>query len=168
MPLRSTPLILVALFTIGWTFAWQARIYGIPADLILVNWFFRYCYALLDAVVAGNDELPVLSVEMLNPVEEQRPLIQAVMVTLGAIVTWWVYHQGGPVSGLAFGEVLLCILPATVAPAAISDSWVHSLSPPALVQVIKGLGWTYVSVLAVTLGGAVLIAVLTRVLDSMC
>jgi hypothetical protein len=166
MPLRSTPLILVAVFSICWAFARQAKTFGIPLDLILTSWFFRYCYALLDTVVAGNDELPVLSVDMLNPVEEQRPLVQAVMVTLGALLSWWVYVAAGPLPGIALGALLLCILPATVALLAISDSWVHALSPLALARVMKGLGPTYLAVLGVTLGGAVLIEILARTLDS--
>ena len=167
MPLRSAPLILVAVFTIGWAFAWQAKIYGIPLDLILVSWFFKYCYALLDAVVAGNDELPVLSVEMVNPVDEQRPLVQAIMVTLGGLLTWWVYHAAGPLPGLALGALLLCLLPATVALLALSDSWIHALSPLGLARVMHGLGLTYLSVLGVMLGGAVLVVVLAQTLDSM-
>jgi hypothetical protein len=166
MPLRSVPLILVGVFTILWAYALKGRIFGIPADVILISWFFKYCYVLLDTVVAGHDELPVLSVEMLNPVDEQRPLLQAIMVSLGFIASWWVYHSVGPVAGLALGAVLLAALPATVGLLAISDSWVHALSPVAIGRVIKGLGWTYVTVLVVTLGGAALIVTLALTLGS--
>ena len=59
MPLRSTPLILVAIFGVLWDFAIMAKFTGIPADFILVSWFFKYCFVLLDSVVAGHEELPV-------------------------------------------------------------------------------------------------------------
>jgi hypothetical protein len=167
MPFRSVSLILVATFVILWKFAFMAGIFGIPLDLILVSWFFKYCYALLDTVVAGHEELPVMSVEMLNPVDEQRPLFQAIMVSLGFIVCWWLYRAAGPIAGLGLGAVLLSALPATVGLLAISDSWVHALSPVAIGRLMKGMGWNYVGVLAVTLGGALLIAFLAQTLDSM-
>jgi hypothetical protein len=167
MPFRAAPLILVGVFTIIWAYAIKAKFIGIPADMILVSWFFKYCYVLLDTVVAGHDELPVLSVEMLNPVDEQRPLVQAIMVSLGFIGCWWLYHTVGPVAGLGLGAVLLTALPATVGLLAISDSWVHALSPLAIGRLIKGMGLSYVTVLAITLGGAVLIVTLALTLGSL-
>ena len=166
MPLRSTPLILVATFAVLWDFALAAKVIGIPADFLLTSWFFKYCFVLLDTIVAGRDELPVLSVEMINPVDEQRPLVQAVICALGFIACWWVYHGYGPVAGLALGAVLLTALPATVGLLAISDSWVHALSPLAIARVMKGLGLTYVVVLAIVLGGGVLLYTLELTLDS--
>ncbi|HTV77420.1 MAG TPA: hypothetical protein VMF03_04140 [Steroidobacteraceae bacterium] len=166
MPLRSTPLILVATFAVIWDFALKARLIGIFADFILVSWFFKYCFVLLDTVVAGQDELPVLSVEMLNPVDEQRPLVQAIICSLGFIACWWLYQAHGAVAGLALGAVLLCALPASVGLLAMSDSWVHALSPLAIGRVMKGLGLTYVVVLAIVLAGGVLIFILPLVLDS--
>jgi len=167
MPFRAAPLILVTVFTVIWAYAIKAKFLGIPADAILVSWFFKYCYVLLDSVVAGHDELPVLSVEMLNPVDEQRPLVQAIMVSLGFIACWWLYHTVGPVAGLALGALLLSALPATVGLLAISDSWVHALSPLAIARLIKGMGWSYISVLTITLGGAVVIVTLALTLGSL-
>ena len=84
MPFHPAPLILMVILTILWTYLIElGKIFGILGDFILLSWFFKYCFALLDAVVAGHKELPVLSVEMLNPVDEKRPLIQAIIVSLG-------------------------------------------------------------------------------------
>ncbi len=168
MPFHVAPLILVIILGILWTYMIKlGKFFGIPGDFILLSWFFKYCYALLDAVVAGHRELPVLSVEMLNPVDEQRPLIQAIIVSLGFIASWWVYHEVGPVAGLSLGALLLMALPATVALLAISDSWVHALSPLAIGKVVKGLGLTYFGVLVVTLGGMMLVVTLALSLDSL-
>ncbi|MEJ0008541.1 MAG: hypothetical protein WDM77_19805 [Steroidobacteraceae bacterium] len=114
MPFHAAPLILAAVFSLLGYFAPQAGVLGIPLALILVSWFFKYCFVLLDAVVAGHEELPVLSVEMLNPVDEQRPLIQAVMVCLGFIACWSLYHAVAPLAGLGLGALLLLVLPATI------------------------------------------------------
>jgi hypothetical protein len=55
MPLSATPLILVGTFAVMWWFALHAGYFmGVPLALILVSWFFKYCYVLLDAVVAGQ------------------------------------------------------------------------------------------------------------------
>jgi hypothetical protein len=167
MPFHVAPLILVSVFTVVWGYAIKGGIIGIPADIILTSWFSKYCYVLLDAVVAGHKEPPVLSVEMLNPVDEQRPLIQAIIVALGFIASWWVYHTIGPVAGLALGALLISALPATVALLAIGDSWVHALSPMAIGRVMRGLGLAYVAVLAITLGGALVILTLALTVDSL-
>ena len=76
-PLRGAALVLVVSFTLGQVLAVRAGLLGIPLAVILVSWFFKYCFVLLDAIVAGEEEPPVLSAEMVNPVSEQRPLAQA-------------------------------------------------------------------------------------------
>ncbi|HEV2702183.1 MAG TPA: hypothetical protein VGV09_11165 [Steroidobacteraceae bacterium] len=168
MPFHAAPLILVVILTILWTYLIKlGKFLGIPADFLLLSWFFKYCFVLLDAVVAGHKELPVLSIEMLNPVDEQRPLIQAVIVSLGFISSWWLYHSVGPVAGLALGALLLMALPANVALLAISDSWLHALSPLAIGRIVKGLRLRYVSLLVVTLGGMILVVTLALTLDSL-
>ncbi len=157
IPCHSVPLILVATFTFLWWFALQAGLLGIPLMLILASWFFKYCYVLLDAVVAGHPEPPVLSVEMLNPVDEQRPLFQAVMVVFEGLCCWWLYQHVGHVAGFALGAVFLSALPATVGLLAVSDSWLHALSPLAIWRIMRGLGKVYVATLGVILVGALVI-----------
>lgn len=157
MPLRSTPLILTALFAVLEDLAQSAGYLGIPLYAILLSWFFKYCYVLLDNVVAGEDELPVLSVEMVNPVNEQRPLVQAAICGVGIAACWWIQLAYGQVAALALGALLLCALPATVGLLAISDSWLQALSPLAIVRLIKGLGLTYVGVVGIVLGGGLLL-----------
>ena len=45
-----------------------------PLALLVVSWFFKYGFVLLDQVADGVNEPPVLSYEMLNPANESRPL----------------------------------------------------------------------------------------------
>jgi hypothetical protein len=166
MPFHAAPLILAALFTLLWWCVFHAGIIGIPLAMLLVSWFFKYCYALLDAVVAGHHELPVLSVEMINPVDEQRPLVQAVMMVLQGLACWWVYRNFGLLASVALGALLLSTLPATVGLLAISDNWLHAFSPLAIARIMKRLGRRYAGALGVILGGAVLIEGLQQLLDS--
>jgi hypothetical protein len=65
------------------------------------------------------------------------------------------------------GALLVVALPANVALLAISDSWVHALSPLAIGRIMKGLGVTYAGLLVVTLGGLSVILTLALTLDSL-
>ena len=49
---------------------------GIPLAFIITSWFFKYAYILFDHTVRGFDEPPTLDIQMLNPLDEQRPLAQ--------------------------------------------------------------------------------------------
>ena len=98
----------------------------------------------VDIILLSYNRLDYL-VEMLNPVDEQRPLFQAIMVSLGFIACWWLYQAAGPLAGLGLGALLLSVLPATVGLLAISDSWVHALSPLAIARLMKGMGWVFSS-----------------------
>src|SRR6185437_16963470 len=77
---HSTPLVLVGTFTILLLLAFRGGLAGLPLLLAVISWFFKYCFVVLDTALAGRNELPVLSVEMLNPFDEQRPLTFAVLV----------------------------------------------------------------------------------------
>ena len=79
--LHITPLLLVVTFALGLRLAVMAGLMGIFTGTdSLVSWFFKYCFVLFDSVIAGEDEPPVLSIEMVNPVSEQRPLVLAALV----------------------------------------------------------------------------------------
>ena len=85
-PLHGTAVILVATFTFGFPLTVKAGIGGILLAIVLVSWFSKYCFVRLDAIVNGEDEAPVLSAEMLNPVDEQRPVAQMLIVTAAVVL----------------------------------------------------------------------------------
>jgi hypothetical protein len=72
VPLRSAPLILIALFSVALTIAANVGLFGIPLAVILSSWYLKYTFAILDVAAAGTAEPPVLSVEMVNPLSEGR------------------------------------------------------------------------------------------------
>src|SRR5580693_8707425 len=55
---------------------------GLVMTVFLASWFFKYAYVLFDHTVRGFDEPPVLDVDMLNPLNEQRPFAQVVILVL--------------------------------------------------------------------------------------
>lgn len=141
---HSTPLVLVATFTLGLLLAMHAGLPGIPLAAILVSWFFKYCFVVLDAALAGHDELPVLSVEMVNPFNEQRPLGVGLLIVTAATGVIAVNVYVGPATALALAVLLGLLLPASIAVLGITGNLFLAAWPPRLFELLRGLGWDYV------------------------
>lgn len=138
-----TPLLLVATFSIGLMLALKAGLAGLPLALLLQSWFFKYCFVFLDAIVAGRDEPPVLDIDMVNPVSEQRPLILALLVMAEGLLLVYLRQHVGPVPAVGAGVVLIWILPANIALLGITRNPFQAIWPPMLVALISALGRTY-------------------------
>src|SRR3984957_17281604 len=118
----------------------QAGLIGIPLAFVLTSWFFKYAYILFDHTVRGFDEPPVLDISMLNPLNEQRPLGQVLILAVAA--------------GL--------LLPASVAILGLEGNVLKAAYPVAWVRMVSGLGPLYALVLAIIGGYSLLIATLGR------
>ena len=161
-PLRGGALILVITFTLGWVIVFQARITGILLGVLLTSWFFKYCFILLDAVVTGAEEPPVLSTEMVNPVDEQRPLAQAVLIAGGA----WLAIESGRLTAAAVGwltgAVFLLLLPASIAVLGLSGNPLRAAWLPELLSVVRGIGRDYAVLLVSIVAVAALMYAVVR------
>jgi hypothetical protein len=142
-PFRYTGLMLVATFTLGLLFCVRAGFIGIFGDLLFISWFFKYCFVVLDAVIAGAEEPPVLDLDMVNPVGEQRPLAQAAIIACGVILTLWIGRSGGERWAYLVGAILLFALPASIAVMSISGNPLLAAWPPQLIRLIRGTRWHY-------------------------
>src|SRR3954471_24455387 len=129
VPLRTAPLLLIGTFSVLLMVALKAGILGIPLGLILLSWYSKYSFVVMDHVAEGASEPPVMSVEMVNPLSEQRPLILLLMVIgLFFAANWarhWIGERGALVLLLAAGA----ILPAVVAVQGATNTVVQSLNP---------------------------------------
>jgi hypothetical protein len=143
-PFRGAALALVVTFTLGLWLARRAGWIGIPLAVLLISWFFKYCFILLDAVIAGAEEPPVLSIEMVNPVDEQRPLGQAILIAAGAMLAFELGRLTTPLVGWLSGVLLFCLLPASIAVMAMSGNPLRAAWPPELLSLIRGVGRDYV------------------------
>src|SRR5205814_2719767 len=101
------------------------------------------CFVLLDSVVAGEDEPPVLSIEMVNPVSEQRPLVLAALAMVEGLLLWRVR----PAALIA----VAALLPAQVAMLGFSGHIFKAVWPPSLFALIARLGRDYLLIIAVLL-----------------
>jgi hypothetical protein len=154
VPIHSTPLLLVVTFSFGQLLAIKAGFTGIPLGLLLFSWFFKYCFVLFDSVVAGEDEPPVLSIEMVNPVSEQRPLVLAALVVGEVLLVMDLQKGAGPLVGLVAVIALVGILPAHIGVLGFTRNVAKAVWPPALFTLIRTLGRNYVLLNVVMLSSA--------------
>lgn len=139
IPLQLAPLLFILVFSLLTTIATYAGLLGIPLAVLIFLGFIRYSFALRDAVFNEAPELPVLTVEMLNPIGELRSIvILAIAVALffgtGAAAYWM-----PPIVRIALGVLALTFLLAIVAVQCITGSLVRALDPRRWIRLIAAL-----------------------------
>lgn len=151
IPLRGPALILIVTFSILLLIAGAGGLLGLPLALLVISWFFKYGFAVLDQVADGVNEPPVLAVEMLNPANESRPL--------GLLVVMAVFHALTEVMRLSAGDEVVTVVRAVgllLVPAIImtqaASGFVQSLNPVVLFQIIVRVPDSYALILAVLAG----------------
>jgi hypothetical protein len=154
LPFHGTPLVLVATFSVGLVMAAKAGLMGIPLALLLLSWFFKYGFVVLDSIVAGEAEPPVLSIEMVNPISEQRPLALALLIIVEGTLVVALQRYAGFAAGLCALLVLTWALPANIAVLGVTRNPFLAIWPPTLLTLIRALGRDYVLLNAVTLVAA--------------
>jgi hypothetical protein len=147
IPLRTAPLLLIGTFSVLLVLAFKARITGIPLALIVLSWFSKYAFVVMDHLADGVAEPPVLSIEMVNPLSEQRPLILLLM-GIGLYygieaASAWIGERGALVLLFAVGA----ILPAVVAVQGATGTVVQSVNPRRVLSLIGRLRGDYVLIL---------------------
>jgi hypothetical protein len=154
-------LAVVLVFGILSTVAGSAGLFGLPLGIILLSWFFKYAYILFDHVVRGFDEPPTLDISMVNPVSEQRPLLQLLVVLIVALLVKYVATRS-PASAAGLTALFLAVSPASVAILGLEGNPIKAINPVALIRMIAGLGGRYVLLLGVIAGATLLLQVVSR------
>jgi hypothetical protein len=135
---------------------------GLVITFFVASWFFKYAYVLFDHTVRGFDEPPTLDVDMLNPLNEQRPLAQVVILVLVYFAVTYVKHTlGSAVAGILTVAAIL-LAPASVAVLGLESNIIKAANPVAWVRLVLGLGPMYLLVLLVIAGYGLLIVFLSR------
>jgi hypothetical protein len=156
VPARPVPLVLVVIFSFGLTFASFGGLFALPLLVILWSWTFKYGFVTFDAVSRGFSEPPVLSLEMVNPASEQRPLgmLAIVLVFFGA--TLWLQKGVGPTAVGVLRAIALLLLPASIAALAVTGRVLDAVNPKLLFTFMLRLGRDYALLLLVILAIGVL------------
>jgi hypothetical protein len=131
-PLTATALLLVGAITLGLVVATKS---GIAAALLaapLIAWFFRYCYLMLDAIVAGAEGPPAVTLDMVNPLAERRALHQALLIAAGGAIVFVTVKFLGFIVGAICAVLLLSWLPSSIAVLAMTGNPFRALWPPLL------------------------------------
>jgi hypothetical protein len=151
-PARGGAAAVVVIFAFLLMLASQVGLAGIPLELIVTSWFFKYAYILFDHTVRGFDEPPTLDIEMVNPLSEQRPLGQVAILGLIYLAVKAAAEYFG--AGAAWGLAIVCLffLPASVAVLGLESNILKAANPLAWFQLVKGLGPLYGGVLLVIFG----------------
>ncbi len=148
-PARGGAAGVVIVFAFLLVIAAKARLIGIPLALLVVSWFFKYAYILFDHTVRGFDEPPTLDIEMVNPVNEQRPLGQVLILGLLFFALKLAQSYLGTPAAIALGVIFLFFLPASVAVLGLESNILKAAYPVAWFHLVRGLGLLYGAVLLV-------------------
>jgi hypothetical protein len=161
-PARGGAAAVVIVFAFLLSIAFKARFIGIPLALIVISWFFKYAYILFDHTVRGFDEPPTLDIQMVNPVNEQRPLGQVAILGLIYCALKLVDSHIGGGAALALSLVTLFFLPASVAVLGLDRNILKAAYPVAWFHIVRGLGPLYGAVLLVIFAYVFVLGLLWR------
>jgi hypothetical protein len=161
-PARGGAAGVVIVFAVLLFIAAKAGLAGIPLALILTSWFFKYAYILFDHTVRGFDEPPTLDIQMLNPLDEQRPLAQVAILGLIYLAVTFAQRTLGPTWSTAITVSAALFLPASVAILGLEGNVFKAAYPVAWVRMVWRLGPMYALVLAIIAGYLLLQALLAR------
>lgn len=155
-PLKGGAPSLIVIFSLGLTIAEKAGLLGLALGLILSSWFWKYAFILFDYTARGVPEPPALDIQMVNPVDEQRPLaLLFILCSMYAVCHALVASEWARMAFLVGAVFVLC-LPAIVAVLALERNIVLAINPNAWYRLIRELGWHYL----LALGVAALYAIL--------
>jgi len=146
-PARGGAAAVVIVFALLLWLAANAGFIGIPLALIVNSWFFKYAFILFDHTTRGFDEPPVLDIKMMNPLNEQRPLAQLLIIVLLTGATFWAYRTLGIAAAVIIAVPSLFCLPASIAILGLEGNVFKAMNPAAWAAMIKGLGPLYLPVL---------------------
>jgi hypothetical protein len=151
IPARGAAIVLIVLFSFLLLLAAQGGLMGLPLALIILSWFFKYGFALLDKVADGVNEPPVLSMEMVNPANESRPLGLLAIVGLFYFLTGLLQPTLGSGPVTVVRAIGLVVVPAIIM-AQVMDGFGESLNPIRLLQIIARVPDSYLLILALLAG----------------
>lgn len=161
-PARGGAAGVVVVFAILLSIAEKAGFLGIPLALILLSWLFKYAYVLFDHVVRGVDEPPALDISMMNPVSEQRPIAQIIILAAVAALAKMTSVALSPVAGTILAGVAIFFFPASVAILGLEGNMLKAVYPMALGRMVAGLGVMYAAVLGIIAGVILALGLATK------
>lgn len=152
IPLRAVPLLTILLLAAVLALSVWAGPFGLPLILILLAWAFKYSFAFLDRLVAGDRQAPVLAVEMIvTSMGEARSLLPLIIVAFAFFATGAGVFFIGTIPTAVVAVILLATFPAVLAVQGWTGRLAHSVNPGTVRTMIRVLGGDYWWVVGCTL-----------------
>ena len=129
VPLQTAPLLLIGALGVLMALAIEASLLGIALGVVLLTGLFNYSFVLLDQLVVGKTDPPVMSIEMMNPIDEHRSLLVFVLLIAAFFASDATLYWFGPVLSIVIGVLSLAALLAIIAVQGATGSLSQSLNP---------------------------------------
>jgi hypothetical protein len=140
------PVIFIVLVSPPLTLAIRGGLLGVPLIAILAVWTLKYGLVTVEHIAGNRVGEPVLSVEMLNPLDQQKSLLQLVVVIEMLAIAWAADYWLGTVAGAAVALVAISLLPAVIAIQTVTDTAIKGLDPREWYSIIRWLKADYAQV----------------------
>jgi hypothetical protein len=158
-PARGGAVAVIVVFAFLLFIAAKAGFIGIPLALVVISWFFKYAYILFDHTARGFDEPPTLDIQMMNPIDEQRPLAQVLILSVIGALLYYAHAYIGTPAAIALGVLCLFFLPASAAILGLESHLLKAANPLEWLSLVRGLGMLYGAVLLVIFAYAILLRI---------
>ncbi len=147
-PANLASLIFILFASVLVTAATYVGAFGIPLGLIILTWFLKYGLVTVEHITWQQPEEPVLSVEMIHPLEQQKSIILLVVVGEFSAAFYAAQYWFGTFVGAVIGIAAIMLLPVVVAVQVASDSAIRALDPRQWYRLLRWLKGDYLLVIA--------------------
>jgi hypothetical protein len=146
-PANLASMVFIVLASVLLTFGLSGGAFGIPLVLIMLTWTLKYGLVMVEHIAGRLVGEPVLSVEMLNPLEQKKSFMQLVVVAEMFGIAWAAEYWFGKIGGAAVALLAIALLPAVVAIQTVTDTALKGLDPREWYGIIRWLKSDYLQVL---------------------
>lgn len=146
-PANLASLLFIALASVLLSMATVSGFFGVPLAVIMLTWTLKYGLVIAEHITWKIPSEPVLSVEMLNPLEQKKSFVQLIVIAEMFGITWAADYWLGRVGGVLVAVLVIALLPAVVAVQTVTDTALKGLDPRSWYRVIRWLRQDYILVL---------------------
>jgi hypothetical protein len=150
-PANLASIIFIVIVSVLLTVASKVGFFGIPLAAIMLTWFFKYGLVMVEHIAWEHEETPVLSVEMIHPLEQQKSIVLLIVTGIFFAIFYAARYWVGAIGGAVIGLAAVGMLPAVVAVQTATDSALSALDPRQWIRLIRWLKEDYLQVLGAIL-----------------
>jgi hypothetical protein len=159
-PLTNTAIVYAMIFYwLLFGLAYKAKIFGVALLFLTLPAYFRYLLYLLEARANGGPA-PAPAIEMFNPADNLWTLTPLIHLAVGIWAGILLASASSPIPAVIAGEIIVVILPASMAVLAVTHSPLGSLNPFNIARMVRACGAAYLIVPVLLTAISILLVVL--------